>query len=238
MAAVTANSAAPLDPAALAQLVKRCAPQVNPSTMLALIGHESGGDPYAIGVNGPQRHNLRSKNATIASSQAAALIRTGQNIDMGLGQINAANLARLKLTSTTVFEPCRNIGAAAQLLTQAYVRARPTAASDQAALDAALSTYNTGSPQAGMINGYVAQVRNQYTVPALVPKNPQAAAVTARRVRAPAWDVYGAARQTPASEAQPVAPAKAGTVAAMPAAAATNEKPGEPVMVFEAGARQ
>lgn len=223
VATATGSRAATLDEGALTQLVKRCAPQVSPTTMLALIAHESGGDPYAIGVNGTPRQTLHPKDAAAAAKEADALLHGGKSVDLGLGQINSANLTRLQLTATTAFDSCKNIAAAAKLLTQAYVRVRPTASSDQAALDAALSTYNTGSPEAGVVNGYVALVRNQYTVPALGAEPAQPAAVSAQRTPAPAWDVYGSARQ-----AEPRQPAK-------PAAASTAVAPAEPVMVFEQG---
>lgn len=214
-AAAGQANAASMQADALRELVQRCAPQVHPTTMLALIRHESRGDPYAIGVNGSSRHELHPKDANTAIHIADGLLRTGRSMDLGLGQINAANLQRLHLTTATVFDPCRNVAAAAQLLTEAYVRLRPQAVSDQAALDAALFTYNTGSPSAGVVNGYVAAVRQRYTVPATP------ARVDATRRPTPAWDVYGAARQAPEA-----------AFSAAPAEAA-------PVMVFETeGGRQ
>lgn len=191
-----------LDSQSLTRLIRRCAPQVHPKTMLALIRHESAGQPYVIGVNTTPHQTLHPPNASEATRRADALIKAGRSVDLGLGQINAANLEALHLTTATAFDPCRNIAAAAKLLTKAYVRERPHAASAQAALSAALSRYNTGTPDAGIANGYVAAVRRHYAVPAL--QNVRGTiSVSARRRRAPAWDVYRAARQPPQASAEP-----------------------------------
>ncbi len=39
----------------LEQLIVQCAPQVAPVTMMAIVKVESGGNPLALNVNGPQR---------------------------------------------------------------------------------------------------------------------------------------------------------------------------------------
>lgn len=155
----------------LVSLVRRCAPNVAPSTMLALINYESRGQSLAIGVSGDNPKSLHPKTIKAAAALASKLIEAGHSIDMGLTQINSANLDWLNLTTATVFDPCKNIAAGAQVLTDNYNRLRPHYNSDQAALTAALSMYNTGSATQGVANGYVSGVRkesNSYVVPALV----------------------------------------------------------------------
>jgi len=56
--------------------------------------------------------------------------------DYGLMQINDRNFGWLGLTEQTALDPCQSIAAAARLLTS-------------------YSRYNTGSPTAGLHNGYV-----------------------------------------------------------------------------------
>ncbi|WP_164931766.1 lytic transglycosylase domain-containing protein [Dyella sp. M7H15-1] len=229
-AAVADTTANTVIPRELAHTITRCAPQVAPNTILNLVRAESAFDPNLIGINADPHQTIQSKNATDATDAAQRFISQGKNIDLGLGQINSANLARLKLTVAQAFDPCLNVKAAAQLLTEAYLKARTTAANDQAALDAALSAYNTGTQSGGLVNGYVAQVRSTYTVPSIdgaTSEGTSAAAqlaavqVTAERpVPAPAWDVYGQAQQG----SSVVEPAK--TSSATPAATA--------VMVFGA----
>lgn len=215
--AVPAQAAGLSRPELLA-LVRQCAPQVAPSTMVAILEHESGGDPLAIGVNGNNPQALHPANAEQAAATVEKLLAAGRSVDVGLGQINNANFDWLGLDAQSAFDPCRNIAAAAEVLTKAYVRLRTQAPSNQAALDAALSTYNTGSPVAGVSNGYVGAVRGGYTVPALKPTQAKQAPVQVHATRrpAPAWDVYGTARRPSASK--PAAPA--------------------PVMVFQGEAAQ
>ena len=59
--------------------------------------------------------------------------------DVGLMQINERNFGWLGLTPQSALDPCQSIRAAAQLL-QSYSR------------------YNTGAPDRGFANGYVAKV--------------------------------------------------------------------------------
>lgn len=145
-----------LDTPAILALAMQCSPQVAPSTMLAIIATESAGNPYAIGVNSGARliRQPRTRQEAIATSRD--LLAGGHNIDMGLGQINSANLHALGLSLEGVFDPCTNISAAARILTENYRRA--TASGAAAPLGAALSAYNTGSMSRGFANGYVARV--------------------------------------------------------------------------------
>src|SRR5699024_4804598 len=106
------------------------------------------------------------KNKKEAINKATELLEAGHNIDMGLGQINSANLTRLNLTVEDVFDPCRNVEAASIVLEEAYKHAKRKISDEQEALSAALSIYNTGRLEAGITNGYVAKVR-EYAVPSL-----------------------------------------------------------------------
>ncbi len=156
----------------LAALALACAPNIHPVTLDALIRHESGAWQYAIGVNRkgkalPQQpHNLQA-----ASQAAEDLIAEGIDFDAGLGQINVRNWVWLGLTSTTVFDPCRNLAAAQTVLSDCYARALNGYRDQQQALRAALSCYNTGNFRRGFTNGYVGKVLAQagIQVPALKP---------------------------------------------------------------------
>src|SRR5690606_8108839 len=100
----------------------------------------------------------RPRTVAAAVQTAQGLVAAGHDVDLGLGQINVRNLARLGLTLETVFEPCRNLAAAAAVLRDGYARGRALHGPGQAALRVALSVYNTGDPQRGFANGYVARV--------------------------------------------------------------------------------
>jgi type IV secretion system protein VirB1 len=189
----------PLDLAALLTLAETCAPAVAPSTLLAISQVESGFDPLVIGVNGPASRRLTFTSPAAAAAAAHRLVATGANIDLGLGQINVRNLPRLGLSVEAAFDPCRNLAASAQVLTADYLRTAPAAGQEQDGLRTALSYYNTGRPDRGFANGYVAKVSAAAAriVPALeasdAPARPQPAPPPAER---PAWAVFGGASAT------------------------------------------
>ena len=170
------------------QLAAKCAPQAAPQTLLAVTRVESGLDPLAIGVNGPAPRRLRVPSRQEAIAQASALISRGANIDLGLAQINSANLGRLGLTVADAFDPCRSLAAGATLLKVNYQAARARAADEQSALRTALSLYNTGDSRRGVRNGYVDRVeRSAAGVPALPVEKPTAFAAPQPQ----AWDAFG-----------------------------------------------
>jgi type IV secretion system protein VirB1 len=131
---------------------------VHPQTALRLVQHESGSNPYAIGINGPYRLSAQPQSLEQAAATAQMLINSGLSIDMGLGMINSRNLARLGLTPQTVFDPCTNLGAMQRVLAEAYEQASRRQGPGQGALMEALSVYNTGNPTNGLRNGYVGSV--------------------------------------------------------------------------------
>ncbi|CAN7654765.1 lytic transglycosylase domain-containing protein [Acidovorax sp. LjRoot129] len=156
-------------------LAQQCAPAVHPQTLAAIVKIESGFRPFAIGINkGTAVLKRQPENKEEAVVAAKKLIAGGHNIDMGLGQINSDNLPRLGITVEDVFDPCKNLAAAAAILTDNYTRAATRTAEPQTALNKALSAYNTGDFIRGLKNGYVFRVAqaNQeltrgYTVPAI-----------------------------------------------------------------------
>jgi type IV secretion system protein VirB1 len=151
----------------LPNLMQHCAPGVTPSVLQAIIGTESGFDPLALHVNGNVRLRSPPKTAAQAAHWSDWLIRQGYSVDMGLMQINSRNLSVLNLTPAGAFDPCRNIRAGAAILRANYHQAERTFGPGTKALLQAISAYNTGTPQGGFRNGYVARVlMNGSNVPA------------------------------------------------------------------------
>ena len=182
------------------RLVARCASDVHPATIRAVVAHESGFDPLVIGVNGPSPRVIRPSTLDAAVETASRLIAGGQSIDVGLGQINSKNFRLLGLTVKAAFDPCQNLAAAARLLRDSYARLVSAGRGPRSALDAAISEYNTGNPVAGISNGYVAAVHDAslptYAVPDI--SDPDGPAVSAGSVALntpptppAAWDVFG-----------------------------------------------
>lgn len=144
------------DLAAAQQWVQQCATHVDHAVAMAIIKTESGFNPFAIGVNRGGRLAHQPNNLQTAIATAERLIADGQNIDMGYSQINSANLKRLGLTVTQVFDPCNNIRAMQFILSDCFHRAGSYGY--QTKLNRAFSCYNTGGFKRGFENGYVVKI--------------------------------------------------------------------------------
>lgn len=190
--------------AALFTLAAQCAPNVSQQTVVAIIKTESGGNPFAINVNGA-RQPPAPTSAASAAATARRFIAAGYSVDLGLGQINSRNMRWLGLTWNTVFDPCTNIAALGVVLTANYTSAKP-GRDPQTALRVALSMYNTGSPTRGFRNGYVARVVGNADIADTTPAF-SLAAVKSAEVRAFAA-AENAALEAPAPPPRPAPPPK------------------------------
>ena len=197
-------------------LAQECAPYVHPKTLAAIVRTESRFKPFSIGVNyGKPQLRRQPTNKQEAIEAAKALIGKGYNIDMGLGQINSANMDWLGLTVEDAFDPCKNLGAAARVLTNNFQRATKGTADPQQALGKAISAYNTGSFARGYSNGYVGKVvashkqlvAVNYVVPAIAASADGGAASSAAPARAADPALVGERRAAVPSVARPAAPA-------------------------------
>jgi type IV secretion system protein VirB1 len=162
---------------------------VLPERMAAVAMVESDGDPLAIGVNGDHPTTLHPASKDAAVATARTLLGQGKSIDLGLAQINSANLAHDGLTIETAFDACASLHAGAAHL----------AADFEAAWRAAHSRYNTGDFQRGIANGYVHKVElaarrvvaalDVGAAPAATDSQP-ASAVPVDPNAPPSWDVW------------------------------------------------
>lgn len=170
-------------------LAENCAPSVAPEIMEKLVRTESGFNLFAIGVNGAERRNYNPASKEEAVRSARELIAQGHSIDMGLGQINSANLDWLGLTVDTVFDSCTNMNASEQVLRDGYDRARKQGSDPETALHQALSVYNTGTFTRGFSNGYVERVMGgDFEAPTAVQQPSPSASASAETT--PDWDVF------------------------------------------------
>ena len=141
----------------LVTLLMICAPFVSTDTMVAVMKQESGGNPWAIGVNGRQRFS-KPNNYSEAVAEARRLIGLGASVDMGLMQINSVTMVKLGLSVEQVYDPCTNAYAGGVVLARNYASASAKFGQSQAAIEAALSAYNTGNFKSWLKNGYVQKV--------------------------------------------------------------------------------
>jgi type IV secretion system protein VirB1 len=144
-----------LVPFALSALLERCAPKVGPVTMSAIIVHESGGRPNAIGDN-TTRRSYDPADRAAATRLANRLLASGHNIDVGYAQINSSNFGAYGLSAATAFDQCTNVAVGGRILRGDYVVAARTYGAGQMALVHALSAYNTGGYWSGL--GYARAV--------------------------------------------------------------------------------
>lgn len=141
--------------AAALALAQSCAPSVAPGTLLAVAHTESGLNALAI-------HDNTTGQSFVPADQpeairlATRLAAIGHSIDGGIGQINSANWRRLNLDVADVFDACRNLAAAAQVLVENYPGGDTTDA-QQAAIRVTLAAYNAG-PAGGPNLRYVRAV--------------------------------------------------------------------------------
>lgn len=162
-------------------MIQACAPFAAETTIAAVIRVESGGNPFAVNINGGPA--VRASSLTEAVRIATAAIKAGFRVDMGLMQVDSANLSKLGATVPQMFDPCANIHAGALILSADYTSALQRAAPGKPALEMALSAYNTGSFEAGFLNGYVGKYFGQ-PIPA-VQLNPITASASVPLTSAP-----------------------------------------------------
>lgn len=137
--------------------IQQCSTGVAPSTMAAIIKVESAGNPYAIGDNTTKSRVMPTpKNAEQAIAVATELIQKGHNLDLGLSQINSANLKAYKVSVKDIFDPCTNITVGSSILANFYTRSVAKYGVGEKSLFHALSAYNTGSFYKGP--NYVAKI--------------------------------------------------------------------------------
>ena len=123
-------------------LLQRCAPEVAPVTMAAIIGTESSGWPWTINVNGLPDGSMRFSTKHAAIAAATRYIRMGYKVDMGIAQVDSENLSWLGLSVQQAFNPCTNLKAAQRILVGAYHQA---GASGVQSLAGAFEAYNSGN---------------------------------------------------------------------------------------------
>lgn len=197
-----------IDLALFLQLTASCAPHVAPETLAAVARTESGFNELSVYDNTAKRGIQASSKAEAIALATDAISVQRHSVDLGLMQVNSANLPRLGMTIADAFDACGSLAAADRVLVAGY--AAPTNPADpQDALRQALSRYNTGDPARGVANGYVARVQAsaEVVVPAIRLRSEPAVAVQPRPVATavpsppPSWDVYRLARTSMGSGA-------------------------------------
>ena len=118
------------------------------NTLASVAKTESGFDTLAIHDNTAGVTFQPADEAKARELARSLIVDRGHSVDLGLMQINSANLLRIGLSIDDAFDACHSIAAGAHLLKEGY----------QQALREAFSRYNTGDAVRGFANGYVRRV--------------------------------------------------------------------------------
>jgi len=179
--------ASPLNMPSFDRLALSCAPGVERSTLRAVASVESHFDRLAVRDN-TTHESLTPHNLPAAVALARNRMKIGHSVDIGLMQINSANLATLGMSVEDAFDECRSLAAGGRILLSAFgVGSREF--ERQAAILISLSRYNTGKALAGIANGYADQV---IVAESQFPDDKQAQPNT--RNTSPQWDIWGTPR--------------------------------------------
>jgi len=123
--------------------------------MTAIVHVESGGNRLAVRDNTLNRA-FYPKTTESAVRMAKYLLAKHHNLDLGISQLNSANLPMLGMSVGETFNPCDNLRGGATILAGDYRRAVAQFGPGQYALRRAIGAYNTGSLFAG--NTYISMI--------------------------------------------------------------------------------
>jgi type IV secretion system protein VirB1 len=184
--------ASPLSKASFDQIASSCAPGIAIPTLRAVAAVESHFDPFAIRDN-TTRESWTPSSLSAAAALAKDRLKLGHSVDIGLMQINSANLASLRMEVEDAFDACHSLDAARRILQTAF-SAGSSEAERQAAILIALSRYNTGRPLTGIANGYADQVISAQSASLTTTLAPQGAPSAPTQ-----WAIWGASGAEPES---------------------------------------
>jgi type IV secretion system protein VirB1 len=155
----------------LRQLRDRCAPTAPLATLSAIVSAESIGNPNALQLDFPRSllrrlqlppGTLRLTRQPNSAKQALEWIdylnEQHVSVDVGLMQVSTDEATRRHISPAALLDPCTNIRTGWAILNDDYQTEVRAYGPGQAALQHALSRYNTGDTSRGIDNGYLAHV--------------------------------------------------------------------------------
>jgi type IV secretion system protein VirB1 len=108
-------------PDTFAKLAAACAPSVAPETLAAVARTKSGFDDTDVHDNTTGRTYRPATRAEAIALATELVVVDRHLVDLGLMQINSANLADVHLTITDAFDPCHSLTASARVLVGHHV---------------------------------------------------------------------------------------------------------------------
>jgi type IV secretion system protein VirB1 len=155
----------------LRRLRDRCAPTAPFATLSAIINAESSGNSIALQIDFPNkllrqwqlppgalRLMRQPRNTKEALQWIGYLNAWHVSVDVGLMQVSTDEATRRHIPAAALLDPCTNVRTGWAILSDDYQLEVRTSGPGQAALQHALSRYNTGDTNRGIDNGYLARV--------------------------------------------------------------------------------
>ncbi|UWZ85110.1 transglycosylase SLT domain-containing protein [Occallatibacter riparius] len=155
----------------LGQLRDRCVPTASLATLSAIVHAESSGNPIALQLDFPNRllrqwqlppgalRLMRQpSNVKEALEWIDYLNAWHVSVDVGLMQVSTEEAMRRHIPTAALLDPCTNIRTGWAILSDDYELEVRTYGPGQAALQHALSRFNTGDTNRGIDDGYLARV--------------------------------------------------------------------------------
>lgn len=138
--------------------ISRCAPEIAPVLMRALVRAESAGQPLAIGMDAGRRSVPQPRTLAEALAVAEALATRGETFSVGLAQIHVSNVRRYGLSWAQAFDGCTSLATGQRVLRYFLRRASNAGYEGPSVLRAALRGYNSGSVHSSAADGYASRV--------------------------------------------------------------------------------
>ena len=155
----------------LRRLRDQCAPTASLVTLSAIVRAESSGNPNALQLDFPHSllrwwhlppGTLRLMRQPDSAEEALKWIdylnTRHISVDVGLMQVSTNEAARRHIPAAALLDPCTNVRTGWAILSDDYQIEMRAYGPGQAALQHALSRYNTGDTNKGIDNGYLAHV--------------------------------------------------------------------------------
>lgn len=179
--------------------ISRCAPEVPPVLMNALVRAESAGRPLAIGMDAGGGSVPQPSTLAEAVAAAEALATAGRTFSVGLAQIHVSNVKRYGLSWTQAFDGCTNLATGQRVLGHFLRRAGDAGYGGAAVLRAALRGYNSGSVHATAADGYARRVLGYMAgaLPVSSAASPQPAMPRVNRGPGESLDIFEKAADAP-----------------------------------------
>jgi type IV secretion system protein VirB1 len=142
----------------IGELVERCAPDVSPVLMQALVRAESAWQPFAIGMDKSGGTAKQPASLPEAVATAKELAAAGRKFSVGLAQIHVTNVALYGMTWEQAFDACQNLAVGQKILWNFYHRASASGYTGVPAIWAALRGYNSGSVDRAVSDEYANRI--------------------------------------------------------------------------------